>query len=92
MPVLVAVHRLNDFDQWIQLFGKNPPPSIGSWRVTRGIDDPNRVHVVAEVSDAEVAEVQAFIDSAEMQAVFDEVNAMSSKPIEFIWLEDVTPG
>ena len=92
MPILVADHHLNNFDEWIQLFGANPPPAIGKWRVARGIDDPNRVHVVCEVDESEVADIKAFVDSAEMQSTFEKVNAMSSEPIEFMWLEDVTPA
>jgi len=26
MPILVAIHRLKDFDEWIKLFKTNPPP------------------------------------------------------------------
>ena len=45
MPVLVADHHLNDYDEWIKIYSENPPPQIGRWRLLRGIDDPNRVRV-----------------------------------------------
>ncbi len=54
MPLLVVVHHLKDFNEWITLFTANPPPPVGRWRLARGIDDRNRVHVVGEVSAAEV--------------------------------------
>jgi len=91
MPILVAVHRLRDFDEWIKLFKSNPPPRIGRWRLTRGIDDRNRVHVVAEVEASEVKGVKDFLESERMQDVFRRVNAMSTAPLEFIWLEELTP-
>ena len=69
MPVLVAIHRLKDFDEWIKLFKSNPPPQIGRWRLTRGIDDRNRVHVVAELQPSEVQGVKAFLESERMQDV-----------------------
>ena len=62
MPLLVAIHRLKDFDEWIKLFKTNPPPKIGRWRLTRGIDDRNRVHVVAEVQASDVDAVKEFIE------------------------------
>ena len=91
MPLLVAVHQLKDFDAWFEIFSNNPPPKIGRWRVARGIDEPNRVHVVAELEPSEVDEVKRFIASDEMQGVFSKVNEMSASPIEFIWLDEITP-
>ena len=92
MPVLVADHQLKDFDAWFEMFAANPPPKIGRWRVLRGMDDPNRVRVVAEVEASEVDDVKRFIASPEMQSAFAKVNEMSTAPMEFIWLDDVTPG
>jgi len=91
MPVLLAVHRLKDFDEWIKLFKANPPPKVGRWRLLRGIDDRNRVHVVAEVTESEVKGVKDFIASKHMQDVFQGVNAMSTAPLEFVWLEELRP-
>lgn len=91
MPLLVAIHRLKDFDEWIKLFKTNPPPKIGRWRLTRGIDDRNRVHVVAEVQASDVDAVKEFIESDHMKEVFRRVNAMSTTPLEFIWLEELEP-
>jgi hypothetical protein len=90
MPVLVVVHRLKDFDEWIKLFKSNPPPKIGQWRLARGIDDRNRVHVVAQVEASDVKNVKEFLESERMRDVFRRVNAMSTQPMEFIWLEDVS--
>ena len=56
------------------------------------MDDPNRVRVVAEVEASEVDDVKRFIASPEMQSAFAKVNEMSTAPMEFIWLDDVTPG
>jgi len=50
MPVDVAVHRLKNFDEWFKLFKSNRPPKVGRWRVMRGIEDRNRVNVVAELT------------------------------------------
>jgi hypothetical protein len=91
MPFLVAIHRLKDFDEWIKLFKANPPPKVGRWRLTRGIEDRNRVHVVAEVQASDVKAVKDFIASDHMQDVFRRVNAMSTTPLEFVWLEELTP-
>jgi hypothetical protein len=91
MPLLVAIHRLKDFDEWFKVFKANPPPKIGRWRLTRGIDDRNRVHIVAEVQASDVKAVKDFVASAHMQDVFKRVNAMSTAPLEFIWLEELTP-
>jgi hypothetical protein len=89
MPVLLAVHHLKDFDQWIDIFKTNPPPQFARWRLLRGIDDRNRVHVVAEVQPSEVKAVKDFMASQRMQDVFKRVNAMSTAPIEFVWLEEL---
>ena len=89
MPVLVADHQLKDFDEWFEMFSDNPPPKIGNWRVMRGIDDPNRVRVVAEVEPSEVDAVKQFLESEEMQSVFKKVNEMSTSPIDFVWFNEV---
>jgi hypothetical protein len=91
MPALAIIHRLKDFDEWITVFKSNPPPQIGRWRLLRGIDDRNRVHVVAELQASEVNGVKEFIASERMQNVFRQVNAMSTAPLEFVWLEELTP-
>ena len=92
MAILVVDHHLKDFDSWFEVFSANPPPSIGRWRVARGIDDPNRVHVVGEVDASEVEDVKSYMASEAMQNVFAQVNEASTSPLEFTWLEDVTPG
>ena len=91
MPVLVAVHRLKNFDDWLKLFQSHPPPKLGRWRVLRGSEDRNRVHVVAELASSEVQDVKDFMQSKQMQNVFKQVNDMSTVPIEFIWLEELSP-
>ena len=89
MPMLVADHQLKDFDEWFKVFSANPPPKIGHWRVMRGIDDPNRVRVVAEVKPSEVDAVKQFIESEEMQSVLKKVNEMSTSPLDFIWFDEL---
>lgn len=91
MPLLVAIHRLKDFDEWLKMFKDNPPPKVGRWRITRGIEDRNRVHIVAEVEASDVKAVKDFLASDHMQDVFRRVNAMSTTPLEFVWLEELTP-
>ena len=68
------------------------PPPTKSWslRVFRGSEDRNRVHVVAELASSEVQDVKDFIQSKHMQDVFKQVNDMSTAPIEFIWLEELS--
>jgi len=90
MHVVVAVHRLKDFDEWFKLFKSNPPPKVGRWRVLRGSEDRNRVHVVAELASSEVQDVKDFIRSKHMQNVFKQVNDMSTAPVELIWLEELS--
>ena len=92
MATLVVDHHLKDFDSWFDTFKGDPPPNIGQWRVARGTDDPNRVHVIGVIDDSEVDAVKEFLNSEHMQNVFARVNANSTQPIEFIWFEDVTPG
>ncbi len=89
MPVFIADHRLKDFDEWIGLFRSNPPPPVGHWRLTRSTDDPNRVLVIGDVAASDVETVKAFLGSDRMQAVFRQVAAMSTAPIEFLTLEEV---
>ena len=91
MPVLVVVHHLKNFDDWLKLFSANPPPKVGRWRLMRGMDDRNRVHVIGEVQASEVKDVKAFVDSPKMREAFSKVNAMSTAPLEFVWLEDAAP-
>lgn len=91
MSILVADHHLKDFDTWFELFKASPPPAIGRWRVVRGIDDPNRVHVVGEMDASEVEDVKNFFASEKMLEAFKEVDKLSTTPIVFTWFEDVTP-
>jgi hypothetical protein len=91
MPIVVFEHHLKDFDQWFALFSANPPPKIGRWRLARGIDDPNRVHVVGEMDASEVDDVKEFFESDKMRDILGQADAMSTTPIETIWLEDITP-
>ncbi len=51
----------------------------------------NRVHVVGEASAAEVKDVKDFLNSPRMQDVFRRVNAISTVPLEFVWLDEVKP-
>lgn len=92
MPTIVVDHHLKDFDSWFEIFRADPPPDVGRWRVARGIDDPNRVHVVGDMDTTEVEAVKEFLSSEHMQTVFARVNEGSTRPIEFIWLDDVSPG
>jgi hypothetical protein len=91
MPVALAIHRLKNYDEWIKIFKENPPPPVGRWRMLRGSEDRNRVHIVGEVAASEVQAVKEFLASQRMQDVFKRVNAMSTAPIEFVWLEEPTP-
>lgn len=91
MTILLAIHRLKDFDEWFEIFKANPPPDVGRWRVVRGVDDPNRAHVIGEFEPAQVDEVKRFLESDKMQEAFRKVNEMSTAPLEFVWLEDVAP-
>jgi len=92
MAIVVADHHLKDFDAWFELYKANPPPDIGRWRVARGIDDPNRVHVVGVMEASEVGAVKDHLASETMQEAFVQVNELSTTPIVFSWFEDVTPG
>lgn len=92
MPTIVVDHHLEDFDSWFKVFQSNPPPDFGQWRVARGIDDPNRVHVIGVLDDSEVDALKEHFSSENMKQVFAQVNAGSTKPLEFIWLEDVNTG
>jgi hypothetical protein len=91
MPVIVVVHRLKDFDEWFKVFKANPPPKIGRWRLLRGSDDRNRAHVVGEVAASDVKAVKDFLASQHMQDTFKRINAMSTAPLEFTWLEELAP-
>lgn len=92
MAIIVADHHLKDFDAWFELYKANPPPHVGNWSVARGVDDPNRVHVVGVMEASEVGAVKEFMASEQMQEAFAQVNAMSTAPLVFTWFEDVTPG
>lgn len=90
MPIITVDHDLRDFDAWFEIFSANPPPEIGSWRLIRGIENPNRVRVIGEMTAAEVSDVKDFMDSENMQRVFRQVNEMSTSPIEVEWFDEVT--
>ena len=95
MPVVVVVHRLANFDEWlelfIELFKANPSPKVGRWRVFRGMKDRNRVHVVGEVASSELKAVEDFLGSQYVRDVFKRVNALSTTPPENLWLEELAP-
>ena len=54
----------------------------------RGTEDRNRVHVVGEVAASEAPAVKDFLASPHMQGVFQAVNAMSTAPVEVVWLDE----
>ena len=91
MPIIAVDHQLKDFDAWFEIFRSNPPPDVGKWRIIRGMDDPNRVRVVGEITASEVEDVKDFMDSEKMQKVFSQVNEMSTSPLEFVWFDEVAP-
>ena len=91
MPTFVADHHLKDFDQWFKLFSGSSRP-IGRWRVMRGVDDPNRVRVVAEVEPSEVDALKQFIESEETQARLSKIKEISTSPSEYLWLDEVKVG
>ena len=92
MPVVVFVHHLKEFDPWFELFSSNPPPAVGKWRLMRGVDDRNRVHVVGDVAATEVDDVKSFFESEKMKDILGQANELSTTPIEVTWLDDVKPG
>lgn len=89
MPIVVIDHKLKDFDAWFKLFSSNPPPNIGKWRMVRGIDDPNRVHVVGEMDVSEVDAVKEFFASENMTSRLKEAGQLSTAPLEWNWFEEV---
>ena len=86
MPTFMAIHHLKDFDAWLPLFKSNPPPKVGRWRLTRGVDDRNHVILIGEVAPSDANEVKAFLASDRMQEMFRQVNTMSTAPVEFVLL------
>jgi hypothetical protein len=60
------------------------------WRL-RGSENRNRVHAVGEIAASEVKAIKDFLGSQHMQDVLKRVNAMSTAPLEFIWLEELAP-
>jgi hypothetical protein len=91
MAVLIGDHHLKSFDEWFEVFKSNPPPPQGTWRLLQSRDDPNRVFVIAEVDDNDVAAVEQWAASDRMQDVFTQVNAMSTRDLEMVWTDDKTP-
>jgi hypothetical protein len=91
MAEVVVVHRLKNFEEWFKTFTSNPPPKIGRWRLLRGTEDRNRAHVVGEIAASEVKAVKDFLASQHMQDVFKTVNAMSTAPLEVVWLDEMAP-
>ena len=92
MPIVVIDHKLKDFDAWFAIFSANPPPKIGTWRMVRGIEDPNRVHVVGQMETSEVDAVKDFFASEKMAAILSQGNEMSTTPMEWIWFNEMKPG
>ena len=88
MPVMIVDHHLKDLDSWFALCKENPPSQIGSWRLLRGVDDPNRVYVIGEVDAFDVDAVNSFFGSEQMQPVLAQANKMSTAPIEIVWPKD----
>ena len=88
MPTLVATHNLKNFDDWAAIYAENPPPPQGTWRVLRGVEDPNRVYVIGEIDESEVEAVKAWAASDEMLSVFAAVNDMSNTPLDIVWTDD----
>ena len=92
MAVFIGDHQLKNVDDWFALFKDNPPPPHGTWRILQSNDDPNRIWVIGEVADGDVAAVEQWAASDHMTDVFAQVNAMSTRDLQIAWATDKTPG
>jgi hypothetical protein len=89
MPASRRCTSSKNFDEWFKSFYAIPHQKlvVGGFSAAA---NRNRVYVVAELASSEVKDVKDFIQSKHMQDVFKQVNDMSTAPMEFIWLEELS--
>jgi len=87
MPTIIVDHRLKSYDAWLKIYSDYPPPAIGTWKVLRGRDDPNRVFVIGEFDASEVDAVNEWAALEQTQETFAKVNDISEAPIDVVWTE-----
>lgn len=83
---VAITHKVKDFDTWLKAFdaeGSATRAANGMIDVvlSRGIDDPNIVHVVFDIKDMEKA--KARINSPDLKKVMTDAGVISAPKIEF---------
>jgi quinol monooxygenase YgiN len=85
MAILVTRCRVADFDAWRPRFAAfaDANPDILSYRLWRGVDDPNLV-VLAETFASRAAADTLLADPALQQAMVDDGVDLSSVTVDFL--------
>jgi hypothetical protein len=83
---VIVTHKVKDFDAWVKVYdgeGKEKRASQGMVDVAlaRGIDDPNMVHIVFDVTD--MAKAKAAIFSDEKKKLMMSAGVMGAPTIRF---------
>ncbi|HUY06340.1 MAG TPA: hypothetical protein VMU99_03655 [Acidimicrobiales bacterium] len=85
MALLVALHRVNDYDAWQKVYDEAEPleKSGGATEksVHRAKDDPNNVMVLHRFNT--MGEAQAFMDNAEVHAAMQRAGVAGPPRVEF---------
>ena len=83
---VLITHKVKDFDKWLKAFDNEGTATRSSNGLTdvvlaRGIDDPNTVHIVFDITD--MAKAKARMNSPELKKIMTDAGVEGAPKIEF---------
>lgn len=83
---VLITHKVKDFDAWVKVFDAEGPATRASYGLidvvlSRGIDDPNIVHIVFDIKD--MAKAKARMNDPELKKLMTEAGVEGAPKIEF---------
>ncbi len=90
LPGIIVMHRVENYETWRAEYdafdGFRRQSGIVGHAVSRALDDPNHLVVYHQADD--VAEVRAFVDSAELKQAMQRAGVVGEPDIRFIQVVD----
>lgn len=85
---VTVTHKVKDFDAWIKVFdgegeGSRAEQGLLDVALARGIDDPNLVHLVFDIKQADMAKAKAAIFSEEKKKLMMSAGVEGKPKIKF---------
>ena len=88
---VLVTHKVKDFDAWLKVFDAEGAATRASFGLTdvalaRGIDDPNLVHIVFDITD--MAKAKARMSDPALKKLMGDAGVISAPTIEYYTTAD----